>query len=120
MLPVNSIGNLSTVGLPIPPSAEPRLVQVSFTKTTSGQFILAQAQSCGILHLGIGGNSLNLLGFIVNLSPITLDISGDSAGPLGALVCQVVALLGTVADVVGLLNSILGLLTGLLGGLTGA
>ena len=120
VLPVNRIGNLSTVGLPIPPSTEPRLMQVSFTKTTSGQFILAQAQSCGILHLAIGGNSLNLLGFIVNLSPITLDISGDSAGPLGALVCQVLALLGTVADVVGLLNSILGLLTGLLGGLTGA
>jgi hypothetical protein len=48
-----------------------------------------------------------------------LDLSGDSAGPLGALVCQVIALLNNVANVVGLLNSILGLLTGLLGGLTG-
>src|SRR5882672_10369949 len=42
---------------------------------------------------------------------------GDSAGPLGALVCQVVALLGTAANLVGLLNNLLGTLTGLLGGL---
>ena len=53
------------------------------------------------------------------LSPITLDISGDSAGPLGALVCQIVALLGTVANVVGLLNNLLGALTGLVGGVAG-
>jgi hypothetical protein len=119
VLPVNRIGNLSTVGLPLPPSAEPRLVPVSLANTTSGQFIRAQAQSCGVLHLDIGGNSINLLGFIVNLSPITLDISGDSAGPLGALVCQVVKLLGTVANVVGLLNQILGLVTSLVGGVTG-
>jgi hypothetical protein len=119
VLPVTKIGNLSTVGLPMPSSAESRLVPVSFTQAASGRFILAQAQSCGILHLDIGGTALNLLGFIVNLSPVTLDISGDSAGPLGALVCQIVALLGTVADVVGLLNQLLGLLTGLLGGLAG-
>jgi hypothetical protein len=118
VLPV-TVGNVRAVGWPIPSSAEPRLAPVSFTQTTSGRFILAQAQSCGILHLDIGGTGVNLLGFIVNLSPITLDISGDSAGPLGALVCQIVALLGTVADVVGLLNQLLGLLTGLLGGLAG-
>jgi hypothetical protein len=113
VLPVTT--GFRKAGLALPPSAEPRLVPVSFT----GQFILAQAQSCGILHLEIGSTALNLLGFTVNLSPITLDISGDSAGPLGALVCEIVALLGTAADIVGLLNSLLGLLTGLLGGLTG-
>jgi hypothetical protein len=113
VLPVTT--GFGRAGLAIPPSAEARLVPVSFT----GQFILAQAQSCGILHLDIGGTALNLLGFTVTLSPITLDISGDSAGPLGALVCEIVALLGTAADIVGLLNSLLGLLTGLLGGLTG-
>jgi hypothetical protein len=110
VLPVTNIG-LRTVGLAIPPSAEPRLVPASF--------ILAQAQSCGILHLAIGGNTVNLLGVTVNLSPITLDISGDSAGPLGALVCQILALLAKAADVVGLLNSLLGVLTGLVGGLVG-
>src|SRR5438874_2431899 len=89
----------------------------SWTEAAGGRFILAQAQTCGILHLDIGGNNLDLLGFRVTLSPITLDISGDSAGPLGALVCQIVALLGTAANIVGLLNNLLGTLTGLLGGL---
>ena len=117
VLPVNRIGNLSTVGLPLPSAAEPRLVPVSLTNTTSGQFIRTQAQSCGVLHLDLGATSVNLLGFIVNLSPVTLDLSGDSAGPLGALVCQIVKLLGTVANVVGLLNQLLGLVTGLVGGL---
>lgn len=117
VLPVTNIG-ARTVGLSIPSSAEPKLLPASLT-TTSGRFILTQAQSCGILHLDIGGTAVNLLGFMVNLSPITLDISGDSAGPLGALVCEIVALLGTVADIVGLLNDLLGLLTGLLGGVVG-
>jgi hypothetical protein len=117
VLPVNR--GVRTAGFATPPSAEPRLVQASFTEPTSGRFILAQAASCQILNLDIGGNAVNLLGFMVNLSPITLDISGDSAGPLGALACEIVALLGTAADVVGLLNDLLGLLTGLLGGLVG-
>jgi hypothetical protein len=117
VLPVST--GLRTVGLAIPPSAEPRLVPVSLAQATSGRLILAQAQSCGILHLEIGGTAVNLLGLMVNLSPITLDISGDSAGPLGALVCEIVALLGTAANIVGLLNDLLGLLTGLLGGVVG-
>jgi hypothetical protein len=116
-LPVTNIGQ-KPVSLAIPPSGEARLVPVSFSEGMSGRFILAQA-SCGILHLDIGGNSLDLLGFMVKLSPITLDISGDSAGPLGSLACQIVGLLGTVANVVGLLNNLLGVVTGLVGGLTG-
>ncbi|HYR33563.1 MAG TPA: hypothetical protein VEQ87_04660 [Burkholderiales bacterium] len=115
MLPV-SIGQ-RTVSLAMPPSAAPRLIRVSSTEAQSGRFILAQAQSCGILHLAISGDAVDLLGVTVNLSPITLDISGDAAGPLGALVCEVVKLLGTAANVVGLLNNLLGTLTGLLGGL---
>jgi hypothetical protein len=110
---------LRTVGLAIPPPAEPRLVPVSLTQEASGRFIRTQAASCGILHLDLGGELVNLLGFTVTLSPITLDISGDTAGPLGALVCEIVELLGTAADVVGLLNDLLGVLTGLLGGLVG-
>jgi hypothetical protein len=117
VLPVNR--GVRTAGFETPPSAEPRLVPATFTKAASGRFILAQAASCQILNLDIGGNAINLLGFMVNLSPITLDISGDSAGPLGALACEIVALLGTAADVVGLLNDLLGLLTGLLGGVVG-
>jgi hypothetical protein len=96
-----------------------RILPALFTGATGGRWTPVQATTCGVLHLALGPVALNLLGFNVNLGAVTLDISGDSAGPLGALVCQVIALLGTVADVVGLLNSILGLLTGLLGGLTG-
>jgi hypothetical protein len=116
-LPVN--GRVRTAGFETAPSAEPRLVPATFTKATSGRFILAQAASCQILNLDIGPHAVNLLGFMVNLSAITLDIAGDSAGPLGALVCEIVELLGTAADVVGLLNDLLGLLTGLLGGVVG-
>jgi hypothetical protein len=106
-LPVNT--SRINAGLAIPPSATPKLVPAAFIPT--------QAGSCGILHLDILGQSVNLLGVMVTLSPITLDISGDAAGPLGALVCQILAVVGSVADVVGLLNDLLGLLTGLLGGL---
>jgi hypothetical protein len=119
VLPVTNIGSRSALAFATPPATGPRMMPASFTRVTSGRLILAQAQTCGILHLDIGGTTVNLLGFIVNLSPITLDISGDSAGPLGALVCEIVALLGTAADIVGLLNQVLGLLTGLLGGLVG-
>src|SRR5687768_13587284 len=108
-LPVSR--GIRTASLTAPAVAEPRLMPA--------RFIPAQAASCQILNLDIGGNAVNLLGFLVNLSPIALDIAGDAAGPLGALACEIVALLGTVADVVGLLNDLLGLLTGLLGGLVG-
>ena len=107
VLPVNT--SLRNAGVTMP--SAPKLVRTALIPT--------QAGSCGILHLDIGGNTVDLLGAIVALSPITLDISGDAAGPLGALVCEILALLGSVADVVGLLNNLLGLLTGLLGGLTG-
>jgi len=104
VLPVN-LGQRN-VSLAIPPESTPRLVRVSSTEPAGGRLILAQAQSCGILHLDIGGNTVDLLGVTVTPSPVTLDLSGDSAGPLG-----------TAANVVGLLNNLLGTLTGLLGGL---
>jgi hypothetical protein len=107
VLPVNT--SLRNAGITLP--SAPKLVPAAF--------IPAQAASCGILHLDIGGQNINLLGVTVALSPITLDISGDAAGPLGALACEILALVGSVADVVGLLNDLLGLLTGLLGGLLG-
>jgi hypothetical protein len=113
---------LETVVLPVSRGTRP----VSFTtpptaeaKLVPARFILTQAATCQILNLDIGGYAVTLLGFLVNLSPITLDIAGDSAGPLGALACEIVALLGTAGNVVGLLNDLLGLLTGLLGGVVG-
>lgn len=109
VLPVSR--GIRTASLNAPAAAEARLMPA--------RFVLAQAASCQILNLDIGGTAVNLLGFLVNLSPIALDIAGDAAGPLGALACEIVALLGTAADVVGLLNDLLGLLTGLLGGVVG-
>jgi hypothetical protein len=105
VLPVQA--GLRPAGFSLPRSSEPRLVPASLIRTQA---------TCGVLHLEIPGTAVNLLGVMVNLSPITLDIAADSAGPLGALVCEILALLGTVADVVGLLNALLGALTGLLGG----
>lgn len=77
--------------------------------------LVAQA-TCDVLHLQFGGITLNLLGLDVALSPVTLDLTGGS-GPVGNLVCQIVALLNNVAGVVGLLNRLLGVVGGLVGGL---
>ena len=81
--------------------------------------ILAQASTCGVLHLELGAINLNLLGVVVTTTPVTIDINGDTGGPLGNLVCAVLATLNNVVGLVNLLNSLLGLVTGLLGGLTG-
>jgi hypothetical protein len=78
--------------------------------------ILAQAPTCGVLHVDLGSVNLNLLGVVVATSPVTIDINGDTGGALGALVC---AILNNVGGLVNLLNSLLGVVTGLLGGLTG-
>jgi hypothetical protein len=97
-----------------------KLMPALYTGATGGRWLKVQATtSCGVLHLELGAVSTNLLGATVNLSPVTLDLSGDSAGPLGGLVCQAIALLNNVVGLVGLLNSILGALTGLLGGVAG-
>jgi hypothetical protein len=73
------------------------------------------AATCQVLHIDIGAVNLNVLGLQVATQPVALDISGDSAGVLGNLVCTVLDTLNNVVNLVGLLNQILGLLTGLLG-----
>jgi hypothetical protein len=80
---------------------------------------LAQATTCGVLHLALGAVNLNLLGFVVATTPVTIDVNGDTGGPLGNLVCTALATLNNVVGLVKLLNSILGLVTGFLGGVTG-
>jgi hypothetical protein len=75
------------------------------------------AATCPVLHIDIGAVNLNVLGLQVTTQPVVLDISGDSAGVLGNLVCTVLDTLNNVVNLVGLLNQILGLLTGLLGAL---
>jgi hypothetical protein len=82
--------------------------------------VLAQAPptNCGVLSLTIGGIDLNVLGLVVTLEDIVLEISGDTSGPLGALICGVLSVLtNAVGSLVNLLNTILGLLGGLTGGL---
>jgi hypothetical protein len=81
--------------------------------------ILAQASTCGVLHLALGAVNLNLLGVVVATTPVTIDINGDTGGPLGNLVCTILATVNNVVGLVKLLNSLLGVVTGLLGGLTG-
>jgi hypothetical protein len=82
---------------------------------------LVQDQSCGVLLVEIAGpTTIDLLGLMVTLDPVRLEIGGDSAGPLGNLVCQALDLVNNVVGLVGLLNQILGLLGGLTGGLAGA
>ena len=66
-----------------------------------------------------GKRTINALGLTITTNPIVLDISGDTAGPLGNVVCQILTLLGTVGNVIGLVVNLLNTLLGLLGGLTG-
>ncbi len=68
--------------------------------------------SCEILNLQIGAISLDLLGLVVNLAPISLVITAEP-GPgnlLGNLLCAVAGLLdrgGPLTGLAGLLNNIL-------------
>jgi hypothetical protein len=81
---------------------------------------VAPAIACNILHLVLGPLDLNLLGLAVHLNTVVLDITANS-GPgnlLGNLLCAVAGLLDGASLPLGqlgaLLNQILGLL-GLLG-----
>lgn len=84
-------------------------------------FILVQAPTpatCGVLHLELGAINLNFLGLVIMTNPILVDISGQTGGLLGTLVCQVLGLASNLINtLVGLLNQILGVLGGLTGGL---
>jgi hypothetical protein len=83
--------------------------------SVSGAVVVRQQTTCEVLNLELGGLDLNLLGLQVTLDPIGLDIVGGD-GPLGSLICEIVALLDSLVGIVGLLNDLLGLVGGLLGG----
>ena len=91
----------------------------SWSAPDDARVILAQASTCGVLHLDLGAVNLNLLGVVVATTPVTININGDTGGPLGNLVCATLATVNNVVGLVKLLNSLLGVVTGLLGGLTG-
>ena len=78
---------------------------------------LAAPATCPALHIALGAANLNVLGLQVATQPIGVDISGDSAGALGHLVCTILDTLNNVVGLVDLLNRLLGVLTGLLGAL---
>src|SRR5216117_303794 len=112
---INAVGMIAGVGsVVLGPTALP-VTAISGEALPSGSGIITQQQAgCEVLHLQIGGLTLDLLGLQVALSPVTLDIVGGS-GPLGSLICEIVALLENVVAVVGLLNQLLGLVGGLIG-----
>ncbi len=78
---------------------------------------LAAAATCPVLHVALGATNLNVLGLQVATQPVGVDISGDSAGALGNLVCTILDTLNNVVGLVNLLNKLLGAVTGLVGGL---
>jgi hypothetical protein len=78
-----------------------------------------QAEACQVVDVALGAIDVDVLGAVIALSPVALNLSGLTSGPLGALVCEASELLNNVVALVGVLNGILSLLTGLLGGLTG-
>jgi hypothetical protein len=104
-----------------PGSAPGRLMRVAWSPDMPGdpRLLRVQAENCPVLNIALGPITVDLLGSLVALSPVSLDLAGVVGTPLGDLVCEASDLLGNVAGIVNLLNSILGLVTGLLGGLLG-
>ncbi len=109
------------VGDSLAARAEPdRIHLASFSAPDGGaRLILAQASTCGVLHLDLGAVNLNLLGAAVTTTPVTIDINGNTSGPLGNLVCTALATVNNVVGLVNVLNSLLSLVTRLVGGVTG-
>jgi hypothetical protein len=100
--------------------AAPVTVNGASARAAASNAAVAQQQAtCQVLHLDIGAVNLNLQGVTVMTQPISIDLSGDSAAPLGNLVCTIQSTLNHVVGLVNLLNQLLGALTGLVGGLTG-
>ena len=74
--------------------------------------VTGQSGTCQILTLDIGAIHLDLLGLVVDLSPIHLNITAQSGSGnlLGNLLCGVANLLnnnGPLGQIAGLLNNIL-------------
>ena len=77
--------------------------------------------ACNVLNLDLGPLNLDLLGLVVDLSPVSLDVTAVP-GPgklLGNLLCAVAGLLdqGATGGLNGILNDLLGIINRLLGGL---
>jgi hypothetical protein len=80
--------------------------------------------ACQILNLDIGRITLNLLGLVIDLAPISLDITAiPGGGLLGDLLCSLASLLnslgdiGQILDILGDINNLLQTLRIVIGGL---
>jgi hypothetical protein len=77
--------------------------------------------ACDILNLDLGPLNLDLLGLVVDLSPVSLDVTAipGAGNLLGNLLCAVAGLLdqGPAGGLGGILNELLGIINRLLGGL---
>lgn len=87
------------------------------TNITAANFALAPAATCDVLFLDLGPLNLDLLGLVVNLSPIELNIDAVSGAGnlLGNLLCAVTGLLdgGPLAGLTRLLDNINRILDGI-------
>lgn len=91
------------------------------TATLTGAAAPAAAQVaavCQVLNLDIGRITLNLLGLVIDIVPISIDITADPvAGLLGQLLCALAGLLGgdgPLGQIQRLLSRISQILSGLL------
>jgi len=106
------------IDLPVQVSpAGPIITTAAPTGVAAASPAVAAAATCQVLNVALGAANLNVLGLQVATQPIALDITGDTGGVLGNLVCTVLDTLNNVVGLVDLLNQLLGVLTGLLGGL---
>jgi len=111
-------GSVAGVGTAlVGPVALPVAVGPGSQGAAASNNLVAQQATCQVLHLDVGAVNLNVLGLQVTTLPIAIDLSGDSAAPLGNLVCTILDTLNNVVGLVDLLNQLLGALTGLVGGL---
>ncbi|HEX2526627.1 MAG TPA: hypothetical protein VHL31_10075 [Geminicoccus sp.] len=88
----------------------------TLTQGAAGDAVSAQAV-CSILDLDIGAIHLDLLGLVIDLSPINLDIEAvPGGGLLGDLLCGLANLLngpGLLQNLLGVVNRINQILRGL-------
>ena len=77
----------------------------------------ADGGKCDILQLDLGPLDLDLLGLVVNLSPISLNVDAvpGAGNLLGNLLCSVAGLLDGPNPLGNVLNNLLGIINGLLG-----
>lgn len=77
--------------------------------STGSGAISAQATSCSILNLDIGRIHLDLLGLVIDLSPIHLDVTAvpGAGNLLGNLLCAVAGLLDPNTALANFLNNLL-------------